>query len=200
MRSARVVLVHPRVEVSLELVESLEALPTEGDAVELVEDRLVEPLADAVGLRRVRFGARVGDVLDGEVELVLVVLAAAELAAAVGEHADERNGVRVEERHDAIVEQVSRRQRGLGQVQLAKADLGVGVDEGLLVDAPYSLEGATVERVLRPAVARVLALELAARLLLLQREFERLSLLLGEDAAGLRGESFKGAKTVRHPP
>jgi hypothetical protein len=42
----------------------------------------VEALADPVGLRALGFCSAVVDVLDGEVELVFVTLAAAELGAA----------------------------------------------------------------------------------------------------------------------
>src|SRR3712207_5034456 len=45
--------------------------------------------------------------------------------------------------------------------------LGVGVDEGLLVDPSDPLHGADVEGVLRAAAARALALELAVRLVVL---------------------------------
>ena len=49
----------------------------------------MEALADAIGLRAPGFGAGVVDVLDGQVELVLVALAATEFGAAIGEHAAE---------------------------------------------------------------------------------------------------------------
>ena len=38
---------------------------------------------------------------------------------------------------------------------------GVGIDEGLLVDAPNSLQIADIERILGAAIARMLAFELA---------------------------------------
>jgi len=44
-----------------------------------------------------------------------------------------------------------------------KAYLGVGADEGLLVDASNALEIADIERVLGAAVTWMLALELAVR-------------------------------------
>ena len=47
----------------------------------------MEPLADAVGLRALGLGAGVIDVLDGEIELVVVMLGiAAILGAAIGQH------------------------------------------------------------------------------------------------------------------
>jgi predicted subunit of tRNA(5-methylaminomethyl-2-thiouridylate) methyltransferase len=50
----------------------------------------MEAFADSVGLRALGLGARVIDVLDREIELVLVSFGiAAEFAAAVGEHAQQ---------------------------------------------------------------------------------------------------------------
>jgi hypothetical protein len=44
--------------------------------------------------------------------------------------------VSVVERHEAIVEEVGSGNRRLAVVELGEGELGVGVDEGLLVDAP----------------------------------------------------------------
>ena len=49
-------------------------LAQEGDAVELVQDGLVEALADAVGLRALGLGAGMVDVVDRQVEFILVAL------------------------------------------------------------------------------------------------------------------------------
>jgi hypothetical protein len=139
----------------------------ERDTVELVEHRFVEALADAVGLRALGLGARMIDVLDGEVELVFVSFGiAAVLAAAVGQHAQELDIVAVEERDHPIIEQIGRRDRRLAIVQLGASHLGVGVDEGLLIDAPNALQVADIERILGAAIARMLALELAVGFLL----------------------------------
>jgi hypothetical protein len=50
-------------------------------------------------------------------------------------------------------------------VELGESDLRVGIDEGLLIDAPDAFHVADVERVLGAAVARMLTLEFAVRLL-----------------------------------
>ena len=47
----RIVFCNPTIQVGLQLVDRTIHLLAEGDAVELVEHRLVEALADAVGLR-----------------------------------------------------------------------------------------------------------------------------------------------------
>jgi len=84
--SLSVVLIEPLVKVDLKLTEdSIDLLP-ERHMIELVEYRLLEPLADAVGLRALHLGLGVVDVVKGQIELVLVPLeVAAELTPAVGE-------------------------------------------------------------------------------------------------------------------
>jgi hypothetical protein len=54
-----------------------------------------------------------------------------------------------------------------------KAYLGIGVDEGLLVDTSNTLQIADIERILGAAVTWMLALELAVCLLLGLRLFQR---------------------------
>ncbi len=67
----------------------------------------------------------------------------------------------VKERQHPVIEQIRRRNWRLAVIQLGEANLGVGVDEGSLVDAADALQVADVERILGAAIARVLALELA---------------------------------------
>jgi len=74
MRSLAIVLGEPGIKISLQLRDRAVDLLAERHAVELVEQRFVEALADAVGLRAPRLGARVIDVLDRQVEFVLVML------------------------------------------------------------------------------------------------------------------------------
>jgi hypothetical protein len=59
-----------------------------------------QALADTVGLRALGLGAGVVDVLDRQVELLLVALAAAELGAAIGQHARPSDAMLVVERHN----------------------------------------------------------------------------------------------------
>ena len=51
----------------------------EGHLIELLQERLMEAFADAVGLGAAGFGLGMVDGLDGQVELVLVVLRRAAL-------------------------------------------------------------------------------------------------------------------------
>jgi hypothetical protein len=62
------------------------------------------------------------DVLDREVKLALVPLrVAAELAATVGQHAQQLNRMRLEGRQHPVIQEISRRDRGLAM--LAKLTL-----------------------------------------------------------------------------
>ena len=127
----------------------------------------MEAFTDAVRLWALGLGARVIDVLDCEIQLVLVPFGiATELAAAVGQYAQQLDIMLLEERQHTVIEQICRRDGRLAVVELGKAYLGVGVDEGLLVDASNGLQIADIERILRAAMSWMLALELAVRLLL----------------------------------
>ena len=86
----------------------------------------------------------------------------------------------LEERQDPVIEHIRCRDRRLAIVELGEANLGIGVDEGLLVDAPHAFERADVEGVLRPAIARMLALELTVGLLVVLGLFKRRYLPLGQ--------------------
>jgi hypothetical protein len=67
MRPLGIVRPDPIVEVGLQLSDAaIQALP-EGHAVELVQERAMEALADAVGLRAPGLGAGMIDILDCEV-------------------------------------------------------------------------------------------------------------------------------------
>ena len=67
-----VVFADPCIEIGLQFVDRTIHLLAEGYTVEFVEHSLVEALADAVGLRALGLGARVIDVLNREIQLVLV--------------------------------------------------------------------------------------------------------------------------------
>ena len=66
----------------------------------------------------------------------------------------------LKEGDDLSVEQVRRRQGGLAVLELGKAYLGVGIDEGLLGEPPHALERPDLKRILRPTIARTFALKL----------------------------------------
>ena len=100
-------------------------------------------------------GLGVIDVLDREVEFVQVAIRhPTELRPAIGENPEHRHARRFEERQRPVVQQVRGRHGGLVLVELGERDLGVGVDERLLVDPAHALQRAHEERVLRPAIAQ----------------------------------------------
>ena len=74
------------------------------------------------------------DILERQIEFVFMVLrVAAIFRAAIGQHAAELHLMAVVERHDAIVKKIGRRDRRLAVIELGEGDLGVGIDEGLLI-------------------------------------------------------------------
>src|SRR6266567_3652449 len=189
----------PGIQVSLQLVDRTVHLFAERDTIEFVEHGLVEAFTDAVGLRALGLGARVIDVLDRKIELVLVPFGiAAILAAAVGQHAQQLNLMAVEEWQDPVVQKIGRRDWRLAIIELGEGHLAVGVDEGLLVDPPHALQIADIERILAAAVARMLALELAVGLLLGLGPFERHDLGLGEHQAFPGALGLQGFEPLLH--
>ena len=159
----------------------------------------MEALDDAVGLRALGLGAGVVDVLDRQVELVFVaVVGAAIFGAAVGQDALQRDAVLFVERQHPVVQKVGGGDRRLAVIELGEADLGVGVDEGLLIDAANALQRADVEGVLRAAIAGAFGLELAVRLLVGLGLLQRGELALGEDEALLRHLGLQRLQPVLH--
>src|SRR5262245_20867979 len=199
MRTRVVVFGEPSIEIGLQLLDPAVEPFAERHSVELVEQRLVETLADTICLRAPRLSARVVNVLHREVELVLMALGlAAELCTTIGEHMTDHDLVLVEERDDAIVHQVGGGERRLAVVELGERHLGIGVDCRLLVDAPHALQRANVKRVLRHAIARALALKLAMRLLVELGLLERGHLRLGQHHALLRALAIRRLQTLLH--
>ena len=136
------------------------------------------------GLAAPGLGSGVVDVLDRQIELVFVaVVGPAVFGPAVGEHALQGDAVLLVERDHPVVEQVCGGQRGLAVVELGEADLGVGVDKGLLIDAPDALERPDIEGVLGAAVARAFGDEFAVGLLVGLGLLEGGDLGFGQDQA-----------------
>ena len=130
----------PRIEVHLELDETAVELFPKRDLIELLQDGLVKPLADAVGLRTLHLRLRVIDVVDRQEELVRVLIVpAAELSPPIGEDAQHLRALDLEERQDPVIEQVRRGNRRLGRIQLRRGPLRVGIHEGLLIDPAHAL-------------------------------------------------------------
>ena len=74
MRTLRVVMLHPSVNVRLEFIQSLIHLFAKSNLVELIENGFMKAFADAVRLRRFHFCLRVVNVFNRQVELIFVML------------------------------------------------------------------------------------------------------------------------------
>jgi len=145
-------------------------------------DGAVEALADPVGLRMPSFGAGVIDILHRQVQLILVVLALTTVfCAAISEHTQERNFLFLEERQHTIVEHVGGDERVLAVVQLGEGDLGVRVEECLLIDAPHAFDGSHVIGILGDQLARMRGFDFAVSFLFFARPLHGAQLLLGEN-------------------
>src|SRR5262249_31187250 len=90
-------------------------------------------------LRAFGFGSAVINVLDGEVELVFMALGTAKLGAPIGQHTRQPDAVFIVERYHAIIEDLGRGNRRLAIIELGKADFGIGIDHGLLIDPADTL-------------------------------------------------------------
>jgi len=90
--------------------------------------------------------------------------------------------VLVVERHHPVIEDLGRGDRRLPVIELDESDLGVGVDDGLLIDPPDPFQRADIEGVLRAAIPRTLAFELAMRFLVGLGLFQRGDLRLGQQS------------------
>ena len=86
MRPHFIVLTDPGIGIHLQLFKAVIESLAERHAVELILDRSMEALTNAVRLRGIRLCFRVVDVLHCEIELVFVMLpVAAVLRSAIGE-------------------------------------------------------------------------------------------------------------------
>ena len=88
MRTVMIVVHDPRIEIGLQFFECRIDLLAEGHLIKLLQDGLVEALADAVGLRVIRFGLGVFNVIHRQEQFVIVLLdSAAVLGAPIREQA-----------------------------------------------------------------------------------------------------------------
>ena len=74
MSSFIVVVRQPLVQIFLQLLQRLVKLFAEGHLIKLIQDRLVETFADAIGLWRHRFGFHVVNFIDRQIQLIIMVL------------------------------------------------------------------------------------------------------------------------------
>jgi hypothetical protein len=90
---------------SLQLVEGLIELLPESDLVEFLLLCLVESFADSVGLWMLRFGPRMIDVVESQVELVFVALhVSAVFSATIGEDPQQGQALALKEGQYPIIQ------------------------------------------------------------------------------------------------
>jgi hypothetical protein len=160
VRTLRVVVDQPGIEVRLELLHALVELGAKGDAEELVQDRAVEALHEAVGLRLANSGAPMLDVIQGQVQLIRMGLRAAEYAAGVPQDSRDGDLPLLIERQDVVVHESSHLLRSLGGMQKAKAVAAMGIYGSMKVDTAYALQRAHQEGILADQFARPAALHM----------------------------------------
>ena len=114
----------------------------------------MEALTDAVGLRMIGFSPGMFDVVDSQVELIVMSFRFSTiLCPSVSQDTDQAHALFCKEGQHSIVEQIRTRNRRLGRIELGRSPLGVGIDEGLLIDAANALDGADIEGVLGTQIA-----------------------------------------------
>ena len=157
----------------------------------------MEPFDDAVRLRALGLGSGMVDVLQIQLVFVTLVIAAI-FGASIRQHAAERNVVASEERDHPVIQQISGGDRRLAVVELGKSDLGICLDEGLLVDPAHALHGAHVESVLGTAIAGTFTLKFTVGLLVGLGFLQSGELALGEDQAILGDLGFQRLQSEFH--
>lgn len=119
MRSLGAVLLDPYISILLQFFQGRVDLLAEGRLIELILNRLVEPLADTVGLRVTCLGLAVVNVLDGSVELVFVMFTGTtEPCAPVSEDSEQRDLLILKERQHAVIEHICCHKGVLSVVEL----------------------------------------------------------------------------------
>jgi len=74
MSTLCVVFHQPLIEVSLQRLQTAVELFAKSNLIRLLQDRLVEPLTDAVSLRRLRLGSGVINIVDRQEQLVVMAV------------------------------------------------------------------------------------------------------------------------------
>jgi hypothetical protein len=91
---------------------------------------------------------------------------AAIFSAAIRQHPAQRDSMLFEERQHPVVQNFRRGDRRLAVVEFGEHHFGVGIDEGLLINAANTFHVTDIESVLGTAIAGTFAFELAVDLLL----------------------------------
>ena len=161
MRPLVIVVVKPLIQVRLEHLHRGIELLSEGLPEELVEDRPVEPLHEAVGPGPGHLGSTMLDLAELQKDLEGVDhRPPAVLSAVVRQDMLDRQPLGLVKGQYTVIQDIDGRLQ-LRRVELPKGKGTIGIDDGLHVNPADPLQGAHQERVLAKQVARVEALDLA---------------------------------------
>ena len=86
MGALRVVVMEPMIQIHLQLFDAFIQVFSERDLIKLLQDGLVEPFANAVGLRMFDLGLGMIDIIDGHEELVIMFVRPAAIFGAAIRH------------------------------------------------------------------------------------------------------------------
>ena len=179
-----VVEVDPFIEIGLQLFNRFIDLFAKRHLIKLLQDGLVEALADAVGLRMSGLGSGVLDFIDCQEQLEVVpVLTPAIFRAPVCQNAQHRQLVLFHVGQHFVVEHIGGGDRRFGGVEFGMGNLAIGVHIGLLINPPDALQCTDIKSVLRAQVAGVGGVYLATFLVVELLLLKGLNLRLGEHTA-----------------
>jgi len=180
MGSLEVVVLEVAIEVGLDFLDGVVPGCSPGDSEAFVEERSVHSLNETVGARPPDLGATMLESLEGQQELVGLMLgASAEFPSVVRECGSDRDTKRFVEGQDSIVEQVAGGDGQLGAVDLGEGERAEGVDDDLDVDLADSFESPPIEGALVQQLSRAVAFDVTAAKVGAV-PFEPLDLLFGQ--------------------
>lgn len=133
VRALGVVVNQPLVQILLKRLYALVEVFPEGNAEEFVQDRLIEALNKAVGLRRFHFGSAVFNIIQSKVKLKGMILGPAEFPPVVGENGADDQAVLPVERQDVVVNKSGGAFRLLAGMQKPECIGTVGVYAGMQI-------------------------------------------------------------------
>ena len=150
----KVVFIHILIKINLQGFYVRVDLLTESNSIELIQDRLVDPLTYAVCLGTFGLGLRMLDLIELQIDLVRVpVRGPAELCSRsvrilkIGISCASKKGTTRSLRRSADCN------RNLGIVDLGEGDRRMGVNDSLLINSSDTLQIAHIEGVLADEIS-----------------------------------------------
>lgn len=144
----------------------------------------MEALADAVRLPRHRLRFCMVDIVDGQIQLVIILLhLTTVLRSPVGQYSQHWQSLGLVERQYTIIKQVGGGERRFTRIQLAVCPFRVRIHERLLVDAAHTFQIAHVEGVLRPQIPRMYRLGFTTGIVIVRLLLQRCDLSLSKHDA-----------------